>query len=388
MGSRGYSASPRGTLVKEVSDFSVQSPNDSAQSGRAHRTGILRYLEALTFEFSVDGKSVACVLVYAEPDPDRPGAYRPVAARDTGFEGIACVDDTARAALLALGVYEQNQSRRALDLARRWLSFVEYMQYPDGSFANFIRDASGTRNATGPTSRKGGYWWSVRALWALARAYRVTGDERYLEHYLACLLEPTADGKLNAVLALGELELYKRVPSAALQQTIRDRCRFIAGLGGDHYFRDQPDTDTVQLWGYHQLHAVAEAARVFGDRVLWDACLPTVENLVAPDVRARFWYSFPDRDKRGVCAYTVTPIAQGLAASYRVGGREEHRRLAVQALDWYYGRNDAHTAMYDPTTGMCRDGIDGDVPSENFGAESSIEAGLADLERQAMGLTG
>jgi hypothetical protein len=37
--------------------------------------------------------------------------------------------------------------------------------------------------------------------------------------------------------------------------------------------------------------------------------------------------------------------------------------------------------MYDPQTGRCLDGITNGQASRNCGAESAIEAGLAELER-------
>ncbi|MBV9282010.1 MAG: hypothetical protein JOZ41_18175, partial [Chloroflexi bacterium] len=296
-------------------------------------------------------------------------------AAETGYEGIACVDDTARAALLALSIYERRRSARALGLARRWLTFVEYMQYPDGCFANFIRNAAGIRNASGPTSVKGGYWWSCRALWALARAYRLTRNPAYLEKYNACRIAPTPDGKLNAVLVLAKLELFAVEGSGELRRSILDHCQQILGAPDEPYFRDTPGSDVVHLWGYHQLHAVAAAARALDRPDLLPACRRTVANLIDPDVRAGFWYRYPSRDKDGVCAYTVAPIVQGLAALYRAGQGEPYRRLALEAAAWFYGRNDARTPMYDPTTGRCRDGIARGVASLNCGAESAIEAG-------------
>lgn len=352
------------------------------QIPRAHPgsdLGLLAYLEALTFDFEREGQDVSSVLVYAEPSA-QDGLYHCVVAQDMGHEGIACVDDTARAALLALGVYERTRSRRALDLGRRWLTFVEYMQYPDGSFANFIRNAAGVRNASGPTSYRGGYAWSMRALWALGRAFRLTGDRQYLERFLACQLDPTQDGKVNAVLALANLEVYAREPSRERHDTIIDHCQRIPGAEQD-YFRDQPNSDVVHFWGYHQLHAVAETARVLDQPELLKSCRHTVATLIEPDVRARFWYAFPDRDPNGVCAYTVTPIVQGLASMYRATGAKKYRELALQGCAWFYGRNDARTKMYDPTTGRCRDGITDGIASRNYGAESSIEAGFAELER-------
>jgi hypothetical protein len=345
---------------------------------------LLRYLDALTFDFEREGKRVSCVLIYAEPDPEREHVYHPVLAADTGIEGIACLDDTARAALLALAVYEKSHSRRALALARRWLTFVEYMQYPDGSFANFIRNTAGIRNATGPTSVKGGVWWSSRALWALARAFRLTGDQRYLERYSDCRLNPLPDGKINAVLALGKLELYRAEPTPELRRSILEHCALIVGAEDDPYFLDHPSSVHVHLWGYHQLHAVAAAARVLEEAALLERCRRTVQNLIEPDVRAGFWYSYPEPKEDGVCAYAVTPIVQGLAEMYRASGIKRFRELALEGTAWFYGRNAARAAMYDPTSGRCRDGISHGVASLNCGAESAVEAGLAELERREL----
>lgn len=345
---------------------------------------LLRYLEALTFDFQRDGEDVSAVLIYSEPDPDEAGIYRFVAAADSGFEGIACVDDTARAASLALAVYERTGSRKALALARRWLTFVTYMQYPDGDFANFIRNAAGVRNATGTTSVKGGYWWSVRALWALARAYRLTGDKRYLEHYRSCRLEPPADAKIRAVMALAELELLKVEAGDQLKSSILDHCNFIASTAVSGYFRDQPANEAVSMWGYHQLHAVASAARELEAPYLLAPCRTTVRTLIAPDVIALLWHAYPSKQKTSICAYDAAPIVQGLAAMYRATEAKKYRDLALQASAWFYGRNDARAAMYDPTTGRCKDGISDGIASRNCGAESSIEAGFAELERREL----
>jgi hypothetical protein len=370
-----------GEVSKFAIDILVREPRRITRSD----TGILSYLEALTYTFDHGGEDVSCVLTYAVPAIDQPGWYQCVIAADTGYEGIACVDDTARAALLALRVYERNHSRKALALAKDWLTFVEYMQYPDGSFANFIRNSAGMRNASGPTSVKGGYWWSVRAQWALACAFRITADVSYRQSYERCHLPPTPDGKINAIQALAELELYQAEPSDGLKSSILAHCEAILADQSNGYFLDHPGTQRVSLWGYHQLHAVAEAARALQHPALLRACRHTVTFLVEPDVKAMFWYSYPDREKNGVCAYAVAPIVQGLASLYRATDANRYRLLALRGAAWFYGRNDARTRMYDPATGMCRDGITDAVASDNYGAESSIEAGFSELERRDLG---
>jgi hypothetical protein len=57
---------------------------------------------------------------------------------------------------------------------------------------------------------------------------------------------------------------------------------------------------------------------------------------------------------------------------------------ARRAFEWFLGRNDLGIALYDPTTGGCRDGLHIDRASENQGAESTLAFLLALAEMQAL----
>src|SRR5205085_10983142 len=70
-------------------------------------------------------------------------------SQERGLEGIACVDDTPRATVLALQEYQHTECAAALRLAPDWLSFIEYMQGPDGRFANCIFDEASRKNLRG-----------------------------------------------------------------------------------------------------------------------------------------------------------------------------------------------------------------------------------------------
>jgi hypothetical protein len=60
------------------------------------------------------------------------------------------------------------------------------------------------------------------------------------------------------------------------------------------------------------------------------------------------------------------------------------RELALECAAWLDGNNLAGTAMYDPRTGCCSDGITAGEASRNCGAESAIEAGFIELARRRL----
>lgn len=57
---------------------------------------------------------------------------------------------------------------------------------------------------------------------------------------------------------------------------------------------------------------------------------------------------------------------------------------ARRAFEWFLGRNDLGIALYDPSTGGCRDGLHVDRLSQNQGAESTLAFLLALAEMQAL----
>ena len=57
---------------------------------------------------------------------------------------------------------------------------------------------------------------------------------------------------------------------------------------------------------------------------------------------------------------------------------------ARRAFEWFLGRNDLGLALYDSSTGGCRDGLHVDRVSQNQGAESTLAFLLSLAEMQAL----
>ncbi len=59
-------------------------------------------------------------------------------------------------------------------------------------------------------------------------------------------------------------------------------------------------------------------------------------------------------------------------AAYRATGDEQWRVESQRAFDWFVGRNDLRTPVYDPATGGCHDALQPDHVNPNQGAESTL----------------
>jgi hypothetical protein len=351
---------------------------------------LFRHLESLTWSFVADGKPIHAICVYCEPRETEKGVvYAPRAAAESGTEGLACVDDVARAVILAGHAYEQTGDQDAARLARRWLTFIRYMQLEDGRFTNFVLDQTGHRNLTGRTSYPGGAWWTARALWALATSYRILHDEEALQALNRCPMPPPeypGELKTRAVLALAGVEVLRSAAPHAVRalwrRRVRTWCDAMFQAASNHpYVPDAPGASAVGLWGYHQLHALAAAGVTLGEPKYLAVAEQTVQGLIRPVLAGNFCYAYPG-ERANQCAYCVSPMVQGLAELYRATGRPLYRALGLRAAEWFAGANDAGAVMYDTDTGRCLDGLTGDQVSRNCGAESAIEAGFAELERR------
>jgi hypothetical protein len=358
-------------------------------AGLERTPGVLRHLQRMTGAFTHNRGKVPFVYIYsrmdgqpqdAVPTADLAPPLRFFVADDSGIEGIACVDDVARAVVLAMQVYEQTASPRALALGQGWLEFLRYMQLPDNRIVNFIKDPAGTRNVNGQTSYPGGLPWTVRALTAFATTHRVTQDRDCLARFQRTQFPTTTQMPLNAVYMLALMDLYETRPDYGYERWITDLGAELMAAGPD-YLRNRCGQEQVELFDYHQVQALARAGRILSNKDYIAFAESTVDHLVRPVVDGGFYHVWPgDRDHQSV--FDVSAIALGLEELFYVTQKGRYKDLALRCVDWLSGNNPAGKAVYDPRTGRCHDNINlkGEV-APTTGAESAIEAGFLHLVR-------
>jgi hypothetical protein len=305
--------------------------------------------------------------VYADPSGEL------VVARESGFEGVACVDDAARVLDVLCDVWTHTHDPDVERWARGLLDFVLAMQGEDGRWWNFIYDWNGTRNETGVTSSTGENFWHARALSGVSHAWLTFGDEaalsamhRGLDH--AVTLPAPAD--VRSLHLLVGLRLLEEGSITGIAPAVRHWASEIATCRiGDVLMNNPDERGEPHLWAHVQEGVLAEAGRVLHDDGLLEVARASANVLLAPIVRSGL-------DRASVSPYDVSCAVYSLDRIARIDGGE-WERLAAEARAWFEYADEAGRAVYDREAGRVADGVDDTRVSENSGAEANVAAAEA-----------
>jgi hypothetical protein len=325
---------------------------------------VLRHLARLTVPVESAGQRACAIAVYAD------AADRTFPAAERGYEGVACVDDAARALILFSDVWSATGLPRMREWALGLLDFLLYMQLDDGRFVNFIADWSGQRNEHGVTSFAGGGFWHARGVRALARATVTLGEDRAraalgrgLEHIREARDVPADVRSIHVLMAL---ELLRAGAFPDLRADLPRWCEEIAACRGGGVLFDNPDQIAPHLWGHQQEGVLAEAAQFLGRHDLIGIARESALTYVAPLIDSGF-------DLPTVQPYGVASAVYSTERLRAVTAEARFDELWRMARAWFDGRNPARRAVYD--------GIDDGKLNLHSGAESNVVGGQALLDQ-------
>ncbi len=359
----------------------------------------LGHLEFLRDEFDIEGSVEAGYWIYADRQPD--GSYRHAQAPG---EGVTCVDDVARAAILYLRLFEKSAEESHYLKAREALDFLLAMQDVDGDFFNFIF-ADGKINRNGPTSRKGGNWWTARGLWALSTGAWVLSQRdpsysmelaRASHKAFRVLLNYERDGliqgytDISSVALLGAVELYrisndlevlnfiKRCSGSLRSKLITDNDSIFRGLVDEN--APQENVPHWHGWGSRQLEALAMTALALEDDEMLGLAADAFKDGAMLLLSAGPVYSlsgfvqlFPQ------IAYAAEAAISTGYTLFSITNDREIATITALLGSWFIGLNSLGQSMIGPN-GEGYDGMEFSHINRNAGAESTISM-LLSLER-------
>lgn len=329
---------------------------------------MLQQLEWLTRRVAAAGPEATAIAVYAD------AADRTVPAADFGFEGVACVDDCARAVVLLLDVWAASGHEPLRSWAESLVEFILYMQQGDGRFVNFIWDWTGRRNETGPTSFPGGGFWHARGVRALSKATLALDHKRAargLESGLAFIRAAReVPPDVRAIHALTVIELLRAGRMTHLRADLERWSEEIASVRAGDVLLDNRDETEPHLWGHVQEGVLAEAGALLGRADLVATARRSALAYLAPLIESGF-------DLPTVQPYGVASAVYSVDRLHALTGEPRFADLAAKARAWFDGRNTAGAPVYDRDAGRVHDGIDDGVLNPHSGAESNIVSAQA-----------
>ncbi|MGA7721791.1 MAG: hypothetical protein WCA84_11515 [Ignavibacteriaceae bacterium] len=368
------------------------------------------HLDNLYRNINYDNREMGIVLIYADyPD------YHTVDAKG---EGIACVDDAARALVFYIRYYNVTNNKIILTKIRRLTNFLIYMQAGNGFFYNFIwKDY--TRDTTYKTSVAEPNWWSWRAVWGLAEALKFYNkrDTAAFNQIVPVLEKGVASAcawlnkyQYNSKSSYGGFELPSWLPSEtasdqaaiivkafsvcfelnskpAIKKTIERMCNGIIQMqAGDNknfpYNAFLSWQNTWHMWGNSQSDALICAGKLLNKPEYIKCALKEVKNFYPFLINNNYLNNFSiekhsgrilmkDSNKFAQIAYGIRPVVMACLRT----GDSVSAVLAGQAAAWLLGKNIAGKALYNPENGICFDGINNENElNKNSGAESTIES--------------
>ena len=309
-----------------------------------------------------------------------------------------CVDDNARALLLACALNNPGEKRLSEVLTTRFAAFVQHAWNPDTRrFRNFMGFNRTWLEDCGSEDSHG------RTLWALGECARRDASPSRRRWAAALFAEalPTVKAfqspRAFAFTLLGLDGYCAAVPADHTAREIRDILadRLMSALASVEtsdwtWFEEGLAYDNARLPQALMLTGITTQTPDYVDAGLrslrW---LMTRQTTLTGQFRPVGTAGFgelrqPPRafDQQPVEA-TAT-IAACLTA-WRADGDAEWRAIATNVFAWFLGRNDLSIALVDPETGSCRDGLHPDRANENRGGESVVcyLLGLADIRQLA-----
>jgi len=308
-----------------------------------------------------------------------------------------CVDDNARALLLACALDTPGEAPLPEALVTRFAAFVQHAWNPDTRrFRNFMSFDRRWLEDRGSEDSHG------RTLWALGEAAGSGASpsrRRWAAALFAEALPPVEafDSPRAWAFALLGLEGYCRVApedeaAGRLRRLLADRLAgLLAACATEDWvwFENGLAYDNARL---PQALLLAGAALDLPGHV--EAALGSLRWLMALQTTPTGLFrpvgsdSFGDM-RRPPRAFDQQPLEATAAisaclAARHVEGGAEWRAGAERAFAWFMGRNDLGAPLVDVDTGSCRDGLHSDRPNENRGGESVLSYLLSHAEMRRL----
>ncbi len=294
-----------------------------------------------------------------------------------------CLDDNARALLMAVMAYKQKKDTSALEFMPIYLSYIHYMQNKDGSFRNFL---SFNRNFLDKVGSEDSFG---RTIWALGYLLGNAPNDAYYQ--------------------TGKMVFFDAVPQFEKLKSIRSIANTMIGIS--YYLKSNPNDDDMterlrslaetlvnhyehnHTKGWHWFESLLaydnamlplsllHVAQILNDDRVTHIAMTTMDFLTEHTLKDGYlsvignsdWY-IKDGERSMFAQQPIDALAMVLMyhQAFLLTKDKEYLNKLFTSFMWFLGENDLRMSLYDFETKGCCDGFENYGVNRNQGAESLL----------------
>ena len=369
------------------------------------------HLDFLYEEIFISGEKLGIIHIYCEyPN------YQWVGDDD---EGIACVDDAARALVFYLEHYQIQKNDEILNKVKGLIEFLLHMQSDNGYFYNFIFEDYKI-NKIHKNSIAKADWWTWREVWALSEAYRFfyIFDADYAEKIWVAYTKSIKVLK-ESIPKSNQIKFFKgfKIPTWLPHETASDQAA-LQILCLSNYYDITNDNEILKSinhlidgillrqsarkpsfpygvffswkniwhgWGNVQSYALLKSYQITGNQKVTEGALNEINGFYKYLLEQKYMSEIrfkkieakiiiSESKQFPQIAYIIRPMVFACLEAFNITNDSSYAELAGKIACWFLGDNIANKQMYNPEIGLVYDGIiSKDEINLNSGAESTIE---------------
>jgi len=298
-----------------------------------------------------------------------------------------CVDDNARALIVAIRYYMLLEDKSVIPLIQTYLSFMHYsFNSENGRFRNFMSYDRRWLEDIGSEDSHG------RSLWGLGVTVQCAPNDSVRNMAASLFLdslkvvEDFTSPRAWAFTIVGlhaYMSLYGGDADVRRIRTVLSKK--LLALFKKHGSSDEwPWCEDILTYANAKLsHALILAGQWIPDTEMHEMGIKSLKWLIkeqtAPEGHLSIIGNFNWRHKNDKKASTfdqqpieAMSLIEACAEAFRSTGDIEWIEEGWRCLGWFMGRNDLHEKVYDFTTGGCCDGLESTGVNANQGAESTL----------------
>ncbi len=302
------------------------------------------------------------------------------------------LDDNARALLVCVMHYEKFKEYQQLSLIDTYLDYISYVQSEEGKLYNFVNKRKVVNYKKWSQDAHGRALWSLGYLLSsnvMPNDFKMKAEIIFTKALTAIMIENIESPRAIAFTLKGLYFYNKERNSKQVISYIRQLASKLERLYKENSTPDWNWFEPYLTYANSKLtEAMFYAYLSTNEKRFLDIAVDTLDFLISKTFKRTMFIPIGEKgwyQKDGDRAYfdqqpiDVAYTVQTLILAHQVTNFDRYKKLAINAFQWFLGKNMLKQVVYNEQTGGCHDGIGENSINLNQGAESTLSYLIARL---------